>query len=245
MLKLIVVWISALVIGGALAQDAWPVALVTPDGTHVPFVLSAWTEGGVQVPNVTFQQGGSPAGWGRVLAVVGGATTPLPIDLIARLELVSPGEATVWRYTLRDGRVFDAPTGADPRIAIAGVNQFGLQESLTSRAEDATQQRFIGIVFDPSSLTDTVYLANGDVLHGSVHLAALKLSTPYGTLTIDRPVLERVIVGGSAGADLVLLRTGDRISGLVQDDLLQVSLEAGGGVAVPWGDVLSVTFFRR
>lgn len=245
MRKLIVVWILALAVGSALAQDPWPVTLVTPDGSHVPFEVGSRAEAGAHVPALVFQWGGSSSGWGRVFASVGGAVTPIPVDLLARLELVTPGDRTVWRYTLRDGRVYDAPTGNDPRVRILGSNQFGLSEDLTSHAEDPRQQPFIGIVFDPTTLTDTVYLANGDVLHGSANLAALTVATPYGTLTIDRSVLERVVVGGSAGADLVLLRTGDRISGLVRHDMLQVSLEAGGGVTVPWPDVLSVTFFGR
>jgi len=245
MRKLIVVWILALVIGSVLAQDAWPVTLITPDGSHVPFEVGSRPEAGARVPTLVFQWGGSSSGWGRVFASVGGAVTPIPVDLLARLELVTPGDRTVWRYSLRDGRVFDAPTGDDPRIRVLGSNQFGLSEDLTSHAEEPRMQPFIGIVFDPTALTDTVYLSNGSVLNGTADVAALAFATPYGTLTIDHAVLERVIVGGSAGADLVLLRTGDRISGLVRDDLLQVSLEAGGGVTVPWGDVLSVTFSGR
>jgi len=245
MRRLLVVWALALLVGGALAQGAFPVTLVTPDGSHVPFELASRVEAGTQVPTVVFQSGGSSSGWGRVFASVGGTTTPIPVDLLARVELAAAGEVPVWRYSLRDGRVFDAPTGGDPRIRILGTNQFGLSEDLTSHAEAPLAQPFIGIVFDPTALTDTVYLANGDVLHGSANVGILTVATPYGTLTIDQAVLERVIIGGSAGADLVLLRTGDRISGLVRDDMLQVSLEAGGGVAVPWGDVRSVTFFMR
>lgn len=244
--------------GNAVAQaDGWPVTLVLRDGTPVPFTIMPSTHRDSRGLPLLQYYDGSTQQTGHFMANVGGTSTRIPVAQIARLDLVSPGEQTVWRATLRDGRVFDgAVAGSSPNVWLSGVNQFGAEESLWSDPRNPERQPFIAVVLDADAVAagsgpqpaaradaDTVSLRNGDVLSGSILSEAFTVAASYGTLTFTQEQLASITIEDAAGrTDQFVLKVGDRVSGVLQNATIEMTLTSGATITLEKGSIASITF---
>ena len=164
---LLVATALALHLSPAIAQDSLPVTLVLRDGTETPFTLEVTRRLGEEHLAARYYDG-QPwtnavgtryrTNLGALDADVGGASMVIAVERLASARLVRPGEATVWRFTLDDGREFDGfISGAEaPFLEVRGTNEFGATETLRSYPQDPNQQPFIALRFDradPKSVT--------------------------------------------------------------------------------------------
>ena len=253
----------ALILGlathGIAQADGWPVTLIMRDGTHVPFTITPVTSGNNRGLPMASYRDGTTSSVGHFMASVGGTSTRIPITQIARADLVTPGEQTVWRATLKDGRIFDgAVVGSTPRFWIGGTNQFGAAEELLSYPRDPDRQSFIGIIFDPDAVApgeataqqpaaradvDSVTLRNGDILSGTILTGEFTVQASYGTLTFTSEQLTSITIEDAARkTDQFVLTVGDRVSGVLQNTTVEMTLTTGATITLEKGNIASITF---
>ena len=244
-----------LLVGYGFAQAGLPVVLVLPDGTQVPFTVAASS----QSYDVSYMAGRlNTFPRGNFHINVGGSRTNLPLDQVARADLLNHGtEDAVWRFTLKDGRQFDglvSSTGA--QFWISGRNQFGADESLVSLPSRPGEQAFIGVIFDPDAVApgeavapaaradvDSVTLRNGDMLSGSILTDEFTVQASYGTLTFTSEQLTSIRIEDAAGkTDQFVLKVGDRVSGVLQNTTLEMTLTTGATITLEKGNIASITF---
>lgn len=235
--------VVSMLVGSVLAQQELPVTVVMPDGSYMGFTIELETAVRPAVLSVRVGIGGSTTQVGQVLFDVGGAQTPASVELVARADLVDSDVGMNWRFTLKDGRTFFTPDDDSIRLILDGTNEFGVVQTLVSYADDAQRQAFRAVIFDPLAVADTVSLLTGDVLSGSVVTPVFTLDARYGTLNLERDWIRRIEIGGSpTGADLVLLRSGDRLSGMLLNETVEVRLAGANVAMIDLLDIGSITF---
>jgi hypothetical protein len=259
--------LAALLLGlinHGLAQDGFAVTLVTRDGTHVPFTIDVSAGRDTRgEPHIRYRDGGGAVAVGQFMANIGdGNRTPIPFTLIARVDLVAPGERSVWRATLSDGRVFDGAVdsvgGSGAALILYGVNQFGAAESFLSYPRDPERQPLIAVIFDPDAVAagevtaqppaahadvDRVALRNGDVLSGSILTTEFTIQASYGKLTFTSEQLATITIESAAGkTDQVVLKVGDSVSGVLQNTTIEMTLSSGATITLEKGNIASITF---
>lgn len=75
---------------------------------------------------------------------------------------------------------------------------------------------------------DTVTLKNGDTVFGTILNEKFTIQTSYAELSFERAKIEQIVFeGAGANLDVIMLRVGDRMSGVLKDTKLQVKLVAG------------------
>lgn len=95
----------------------------------------------------------------------------------------------------------------------------------------------------PVPETDTVVLKNGDVLRGQVLDAVFALRASYADLSFKVAEVSQIVLeGAGANIEQVMLRTGDRVSGVLTNATIRVRLISGTVVTIDKDKVKSVTF---
>lgn len=262
-LRTVAVCAALFLLGSTFAQDSLRITLVTPNGTAVPFTLGSAGSGSNRAFTAWYYSGGGDATNGIFYANVGGTRTAVPLNMIARADLVSPGTATVWRFTLKDGRVLDGFVDGSPQLYVEGTNEFGARQSLVTQPRDPSRQPFISVIFDPAATApgqattpgaqltvradaDNVNLRNGDILSGTILTTEFTIQASYGTLTFSKDQLQSITVENVAGkTDQVLLKVGDRVSGVLQNPSIQMTLTSGATITLEKGNIASITFARQ
>ena len=251
---------AALLLGlssiGFAQGDGWPVTLIMRDGSQASFTIHLYSR---DLPAVLYPDGDTSE-WGIFVAKVGGIGTPIPFSEISRADLVASGEQRLWRATLKDGRVFDGMVldRGKASLAVIGRNQFGTEEVLVSDALDPYRQPFIGIIFDPDAVApgeataqqpaaradvDSVTLRNGDVLSGTILTGEFTVQASYGTLTFTSEQLASITIEDAAGkTDQFVLQVGDRVSGVLQNTTIEMTLTTGATITLEKGNIASITF---
>ena len=253
----------ALILGlathGFAQADGFPVTLIMRDGTSVPFTIGVSTGRDTRGHPRALYYDGATWSEGQFMASVGGTSTRVPITQVARADLVTPGERTVWRATLKDGRVFDgAVVGNNPHFLVTGTNQFGASESQTSYPRNPEHQPFIAVIFDPDAVApgeataqqpaaradvDSVTLRNGDILSGTILTGEFTVQASYGTLTFTSEQLASIRIEDAAGkTDQFVLQVGDRVSGVLQNTTVEMTLTTGATITLEKGNIASITF---
>lgn len=82
-----------------------------------------------------------------------------------------------------------------------------------------------------SAQADTVLVQNGDLLKGDVQLAELPLATAGGVVRVAPREIWRVILG-TLGGDVIELRNGRTLTGLVELPTYTVRLPSGQSVVL-------------
>jgi len=92
---------------------------------------------------------------------------------------------------------------------------------------------------------DNVNLRNGDILSGTILTGEFTVQASYGTLTFTKEQLQSITVENAAGkTDQVLLKVGDRLSGVLQNASIQMTHSSGATITLEKGDITSITFAR-
>ena len=75
---------------------------------------------------------------------------------------------------------------------------------------------------------DRILLKNGDTVSGQILIEAFTVKTSYANLSFDLPQIDRVVLeGGGSNIESIVLRNGDKLSGVVGPDRIQVKLTGG------------------
>lgn len=109
-------------------------------------------------------------------------------------------------------------------------------------AEVATQPK--------SALYDAVYLKNGDILSGTVLNEQFTITASYGTLAfpisdVAQILLEGMPQQGPGNIEQIVLRIGDKVSGVVQEEKINIKLASGAEVSLEKDKIASITFKVR
>lgn len=76
---------------------------------------------------------------------------------------------------------------------------------------------------------DSMYMKNGDVISGDVLTETFKLKTSYGELEFKATDIRSIKFEGGGGnnVDVIILKVGDKLSGVMQNDKVLVKLSSG------------------
>ena len=90
--------------------------------------------------------------------------------------------------------------------------------------------------------TDTVTLRNREALCGSIQTAEFTVQASYGTLTFTRMQLASISIEDAGRAGKLVLKAGDRISGVLQNPTIEMTLNTGATIALDKGNIASIRF---
>lgn len=80
----------------------------------------------------------------------------------------------------------------------------------------------------PAQAQDRILLKNGDIVSGRLLVENFTVKTSYANLSFDIKQVETVILeGGGQNIEVLVLRTGDRLSGVVGPNRIKVKLTGG------------------
>jgi hypothetical protein len=115
-------------------------------------------------------------------------------------------------------------------LAVPGAaDRFGTSGSATTLTE--------------ASKRDRITLKNGDTVTGDIQNDHFSIQTSYGTLKFSRAEIDRITLeGAGANVDILRLKNGDKLSGVVQDRSLIVALSAGGTAELEKDKVKEINF---
>lgn len=190
----------------AVAQSLMGVTVVLQDGTEVTYEIRH-TFAGYNAAYSCHKE----VVQGTVELDIEGRRVELPIEEVARAELVEPGASTVWRFTLRDGRVFD------------GWEQCALylwpeppHAEIMAPARYPDRHHFVSVTFgevreaaaEPTVERgeDVIQLRNGVVLRGHVLVDAFELVGMMGPASVE--VTQLMSLVHDASATVAMLRDG-------------------------------------
>ena len=91
---------------------------------------------------------------------------------------------------------------------------------------------------------DGVVLVNGDFVSGEVETGDFEVVTPEGPVRIEPSALAEVALGTVVG-DVVELRTGRKVTGLVARPAYSIRLESGQTIVFARQLVSQIRFHRR
>jgi len=93
---------------------------------------------------------------------------------------------------------------------------------------------------------DLVIMKNGDILSGQIITRTFNLKSSYADLDIGAPTIEIIdLEGGGQNVDVVQLRSGDRISGVLTNDVIQMRLPIGSEVTLQKDKIKTITFKQK
>jgi hypothetical protein len=100
-------------------------------------------------------------------------------------------------------------------------------------------------VSEPTSDYDQVQMKNGDLITGRIVTATFILRTSYGTHSFAAKQIQSInLEGAGQNMDLVTLRIGDKLSGVVENATVRISMRSGAEVELS-KDKMKDILFRR
>jgi hypothetical protein len=146
--KTVAVLAGLLLLGVAAAQRLTPIVLVLPSGQTLPYALDSRAVEGARVPTACYAASRNACRMGFFTLDVDGEATDVPFDMIARADLMAPGSETVWRFTLKDGRVLDGTVAdADAHFYTDGVSDCCQNLVLHAYPRRPGRQSFVAVIF--------------------------------------------------------------------------------------------------
>ena len=96
-----------------------------------------------------------------------------------------------------------------------------------------------------SSEFGQILLKNGDIISGEIKTGPFKLRTPYGTLTFEADKISSIdFEGGGQNIDVVVFKVGDKISGVVEVDTINLLMRSGTEVNLDKEEIKQITFHK-
>ncbi|MEM4245011.1 MAG: hypothetical protein QXR60_02300 [Candidatus Nanoarchaeia archaeon] len=93
---------------------------------------------------------------------------------------------------------------------------------------------------------DQIVLKNGDVLSGDVLTGVFFVKTSYGKLELNARDIQTInFEGGGLNIDVVTLRMGDKLSGVVHSDKITIRLRTGAEMSLDKDKVKDVIFKQK
>lgn len=140
---------TLLTLGCAAAQRLTPVLLVMPSGQAMEYALDSQGSADGLVSTACYAASDATCRLGFVTLDFDGSATDVPLELIARADLVTSGPEAVWRFTLKDGRVLDGFIEDETaHLYVDGVSDCCQNLVLHSYPRRTDRQAFVAIIFD-------------------------------------------------------------------------------------------------
>lgn len=226
-LSILAVFCGLILPGSALAlEDSFPVKVYPSDAE--PMLIEHFT------------MSGRPkffAGWR-------GGFVGLSFQDIQTVQYLEPGnQAYPVEVTFRDGR--KEKFAFMPGI-LQGESEFGEWSMHPEKA--------VRIEFGPAeaarmktssgySNVDQIILRNGDVVSGKVQTSAFRLRTAYATLNLETPQIGYIdFQGGAQDRDVVGLRAGDNLSGVLEAGTIKLLMKTGKEVNLDKSKIKQIHF---
>ena len=89
---------------------------------------------------------------------------------------------------------------------------------------------------------DHIELSNGDVLYGKVTTPEFQWQAPYAQLAFKREQIQEISLDKAAGTGLLGLKSGDRISGFLENRYVEITLEYGQRVPLASEMITTIRF---
>jgi hypothetical protein len=94
-----------------------------------------------------------------------------------------------------------------------------------------------------SSEFDRIFFKDGDVISGQVQTDAFKLRASYGNLSFETAEISYIeFESGGQSIDIVVLKNGDRLSGIVEEPIVTVLQTSGTRMDLDKEDIKKITF---
>jgi hypothetical protein len=150
--RTVTVFAGLLLLGVASAQRLTPILLVLPSGDALEYLLDSQGSGSSLMPTACYAASGGECRMGFFTLDIDGTATDIPLSLIARADLMAPGRETVWRFTLKDGRVFDGfVQDGYAHFYTDGISDCCQNLVLHSYPRRTDRQAFVAVIFDPTA----------------------------------------------------------------------------------------------
>ena len=112
---------------------------------------------------------------------------------------------------------------------------------------------FFGLLFSNSALAqkinitvsefDHIRFKNGDLVSCNIKTKDFKLRAPYATLTFEKPEISHIAFeGGGRNIDVMVLKCGDKISGVIEVSIIKVLIRSGTEIDLDKEKIKKITF---
>jgi len=172
-----------------------------------------------------------------------GSEVSLMFNEIKIIRYIKPNLSDDAEITFKDGRkdVFKVPWSF-----VTGRSKYGPWKMHLS---DVVEIEFIfpetHSVSTPVEINefDRVVLKNGDTISGQIKNGAFTLRTFYGIIKFDTERIQNINfeVGGQ-NIDVVILRIGDKLSGVIQENNVVILTRSGAEIALEKDKVKDINF---
>jgi hypothetical protein len=194
-----------------------------------PFIIEDFKQGGIR---------GYHAKWR------GSSVTLLFSDIVS-ISFLKPGDGSYpVEVAFKDGR--KDTFNLNPNGPMEGKSTFGnwtmshtQVKQISFQVVDSTALQSAG----ETSEYDQVLMKNGDVLSGRVLTTNFILRTSYGTHSFQTKQIQTInLEGGGQNIDLVLLRIGDKLSGVIENAVVKMEMRSGTQVELSKDKVKDIIF---
>lgn len=158
------------------------------------------------------------------------------------------GNAVCGSFPLGEGRVLFKSTlsGTDSRrwelnfwhwamgLGVPGAAETGILGSGSS-----------GLTLNEAQKYDSLVLKNGDTVTGTVENKNFTLKSSYSEIAFETSEIAKIVFEGvGSNVDVVRLKVGDKISGVVQDEKVTIKLVSGTSIEVEKDKVKEIQIRR-
>jgi len=188
---------------------------VTKDGKNkiVCYINGAWTE--IEISNI------------HSLKITGKENR----NVTGTLKLKS-GSTGSFKKDMGSKLVFKTEFGSS-YISLYDLKYLGPCDEPSERKQTTTSSR----------KADSVLMKNGDILSGSILTQKFKFQSSYAKLTVKSEDIRRIdLEGGGQNIEIIHLRSGDRISGILANEKLEIKLPIGSSVTLEKDKIKIITF---
>lgn len=126
---------------------------------------------------------------------------------------------------------------------LTGESAFGKWSMSWAQVRQIEFQRGEGFAGEATSDFDQVQMKNGDVISGRIVTEQFTLRTSYGThIFAARQIQVINLEGGGQNIDLLILRIGDRLSGVVENATVRIAMRSGTEVELSRDKIKDIVF---
>ena len=174
-----------------------------------------------------------------------GGNIDLHFKDIKTVRFLEPGKNSKAEVVFKDGKkdIFNLNLH---RKRMKGISKYGPWNSGYS---NVAKIEFISPIGSPfpvlseSSEFDQIILKNGDIITGSIKNDIFTLRTSYGTLQFEAKKIQNInFEGGGQNIDVVILKIGDKMSGVIQEPDIMVHSSTGAEITLDKEKVKDINF---
>jgi len=182
---------------------------------------------------------GNSYGHGRGAGEVGIANLPQEASVIVESN---DGFPICGVFPIGKGKCFffSPPVGTDKRRWELNFWHWALGLPVPGSAETSSTG-ISALTLDEAAKYDVVTLNNGDMISGMILNQHFTIRTSYAVLQFGRAKIEKIILeGAGSNQDSLTLRVGDKMSGVIQDQEVQIALLAGQTIQINKDKIKSI-----